>query len=117
VDSSSDEYIRRRIREDYLGDSTVTILMLRKCTWSRHFVDWEISAIMRNYSRNERSGLVGITLPKLNGKWKLPDRTGANWVNNDLSKSYLAAINYGMSVKVFSMLSKLPTLSAIRARC
>lgn len=100
VDSSSDEYIKRRIREDYLRDSTVTILMVGKCTWSRHFVDWEISATLRNDSSNKRSGLVGIALPELNGKWKLPDRARANWVNNDPGKSYLVAINYPKTVKI-----------------
>jgi len=40
VDSTDNEYIKRRIREEYLTDSTVTIVLLGGCTWARKFVDW-----------------------------------------------------------------------------
>jgi hypothetical protein len=99
VDSDSDEWIKRRIREDYLGDSTVTILIVGKCTWSRHFVDWEISSTLRNDPNNKRSGLVGIALPELNSVWKLPARARANWNKDDPEKSYLVAINYPKTAK------------------
>ena len=42
VDSDDEEYVKRRIREKYLTDSSVTILLLGECTWARRFVDWAI---------------------------------------------------------------------------
>ena len=98
VDSNNDEYIKRRIREDYLADTTVTILMVGKCTWSRSFVDWEISATLRNDEMNKRSGLVGIALPELNGQWILPPRAKDNWNRDQPNESYLIGINYPRSV-------------------
>ena len=55
--------INRRIRDDYLSDTTVTIVLVGKNTWRRKHVDWEISATVRNTEANPRSGLVGVLLP------------------------------------------------------
>lgn len=65
IDSDDPEYIKRRIRELYLTDSTVTIVLIGKCTWARRFVDWEIASSLRNDPKNRRSGLLGITLPSV----------------------------------------------------
>ena len=53
----------RRIRDDYLSDSTVTVVLIGEDTWRRKHVDWEIAASIRDTEANERSGLVGILLP------------------------------------------------------
>lgn len=55
--------IRQKIRDEYLRDSTVTIVLIGKETWQRKHVDWEIGASIRNTSLNSRSGLLGIFLP------------------------------------------------------
>ncbi len=80
VNSSDVNYIMRRIREDYLQDSTVTIVLLGKCTWSRKFVDWEIASSLRNDPKNKRSGLLGIVLPSVGSieNVKLSSRMSAN---------------------------------------
>lgn len=57
------ERIRQKIRDDYLRDSTVTVVLIGKETWKRKHVDWEISSSIRNTKLNSRSGLVGIILP------------------------------------------------------
>jgi hypothetical protein len=88
VDSTDDDYIKRRIREEYLTDSTVTIVLLGRCTWSRKFVDWELSSSLRNDSANHRSGLLAIPLPSRNNTATLPDRVRDNWVQGDAAKSY-----------------------------
>ena len=36
--------ISRRVRDDYLSDSTVTVVLVGKDTWRRKHVDWEIAA-------------------------------------------------------------------------
>lgn len=64
IDSSvSTEGIRRIIRERYLTDSTVTIVLVGTETHKRKHVDWEIGASLRNTANNVRSGLLGILLP------------------------------------------------------
>ena len=80
VDSKNLNYIMRQIREEYLQDSTVTIVLLGQCTWSRKFVDWEIASSLRNDLRNKRSGLLGIVLPSVGAisNVKLSERMSAN---------------------------------------
>ncbi len=55
--------ISRRIRDGYLSDSTVTVVLVGKDTWRRKHVDWEIAAPVRDTDANPRSGLLGILLP------------------------------------------------------
>ena len=57
------ETIRRKIREDYLSNSTVTVVLIGSETWKRKHVDWEISSSLRHTDANPRSGLIGILLP------------------------------------------------------
>lgn len=104
VNSTDEEYIRRRIREDYLTDSTVTIVLLGKCTWSRKFVDWEISSSLRNDSSNKRSGLLAIPLPSMDNKPKLPDRIRDNWQDDDEVNSYALYKPYPTSIQQLKQL-------------
>ncbi|MEV6664292.1 TIR domain-containing protein [Streptomyces nigra] len=78
LNSSNRDYIMRRVRELYLRDSTVTIVMVGKCTWARRYVDWEIASTLRNDARNSRSGLVGIVLPSAARAPKAPVRLSDN---------------------------------------
>ncbi len=55
--------ISRRIRDNYLRDATVTVVLIGKDTWRRKHVDWEIAASVRDTDANPRSGLIGILLP------------------------------------------------------
>ena len=55
--------VSRRIRDDYLSDSDVTVVLIGKETWRRKHVDWEIAGTIRDSEANPRSGLVGILLP------------------------------------------------------
>ncbi len=63
IDSADTDYVMDQIREDYLTDSTVTIVLVGKCTWARRYVDWEVYSSLRDDKKNRRSGLVAITLP------------------------------------------------------
>lgn len=74
LSSENRDYIMRRVRESYLRDSTVTIVMVGKCTWVRRYVDWEIASTLRNDPRNARSGLLGIVLPSAARAPKAPVR-------------------------------------------
>ena len=97
VDSDDTDYIKRKIREKYLSDSTVTIVLLGKCTWARKFVDWEISSSLRNDTVNRRSGLLVLPLPSRNNSAHLPDRVKDNWTEGDLEKSYALYKSYPTS--------------------
>ncbi len=55
--------IRQKIRDEYLRDSTVTVVLIGTETWKRKHVDWEIAASIRKTEYNPRSGLIGILLP------------------------------------------------------
>ncbi len=57
------ETIRQKIRDEFIRDSTVTVVLLGPCTWQRKHVDWEIGASLRDTRRNPRCGLLGILLP------------------------------------------------------
>jgi hypothetical protein len=85
IDSADTDYVMDRIREKYLTDSTVTIVMVGCCTWARRYVDWEVFSSLRNDRNNRRSGLVAITLPSAADyvSKKLPDRVADNWDGED----------------------------------
>lgn len=55
--------IRAKIRDEYLRESTVTVVLIGTQTWQRRHVDWEISSSIRDTKLSSRSGLLGILLP------------------------------------------------------
>ena len=62
-ESLSDEAIRRRIRDEYLRDSTVTIVLVGTETKQRKHIDWEIYSSMYHGPVNKKSGILAICLP------------------------------------------------------
>ena len=62
-DDLSDQAIREKIRDDYLRDSTVTILLVGSETKRRKHIDWEIYSSMFDGVRNKKSGILVINLP------------------------------------------------------
>ncbi|MFG3602532.1 TIR domain-containing protein [Micromonospora chersina] len=79
IDSDDTDYVMDCIRERYLTDSTVTIVLLGRCTWARRYVDWEIYSTLRHDKLNRRSGLMGINLPSVEGtSVTLPARLADN---------------------------------------
>ena len=59
----TDQQIRREIRDRYLRDSTVTVVLVGRETKRRKHIDWEIHSSMYDGSVNRRSGIVVINLP------------------------------------------------------
>jgi hypothetical protein len=57
------ETIRQKIRDEYLRDTSVTVVLVGAMTWQRKHIDWEIASSVRETAANPRSGLVGIVLP------------------------------------------------------
>ena len=55
--------IRGKIRDEFIADATVTVVLAGRCTWQRKHVDWEIGSSLRDTKKNSRCGLLGILLP------------------------------------------------------
>jgi hypothetical protein len=101
IDSFDTDYVMRRIRELYLTDSTVTIVLVGKCTWARRYVDWEVYSSLRNDSANRRSGLMAVSLPSIaamNGK-QLPPRVNDNVFGSNGDEGYARWWKYPSTVE------------------
>lgn len=89
---NSDEYIKRLIREGYIEDSSVVLVLVGPKTKCRKHVDWEISAGL-NRKVGGYSGLLGVLLPTFpltNNTYRredLPKRLDAN-VHSEYAKLY-----------------------------
>ncbi len=65
-DYLDDQTIRKLIRDSYLRDSTVTILLVGTETKRRKHIDWEIYSSMIDGAVNKKSGILVINLPNVN---------------------------------------------------
>ena len=57
------EAVRQKIRDEFIADASVTVVLVGRCTWQRKHVDWEIGSSLRKTKLNSRCGLLGILLP------------------------------------------------------
>lgn len=79
IDSYNTDYVMDRIREKYLSDSTVTIVLVGKCTWARKYVDWEVASSLRSGKVNKINGLMALRLPSIDAtNGTLPARVNDN---------------------------------------
>lgn len=62
----NDEEIRQIIRDEYLRDTSVTVVLVGPNTKHRKHVDWEIYSSMYDGKLNKKSGLLVIMLPETN---------------------------------------------------
>lgn len=73
IHSDNSAYVIRRIREEYIAGSSVTVVLCGRDTPWRKFVDWEIKATL-----DAEHGLVGLCLPSCardaQGSRPAPDR-------------------------------------------
>lgn len=65
-DDLDDQTIRQIIRDSYLRDSTVTILLVGTATKKRKHIDWEIYSSIIDGAVNKKSGILVINLPSTN---------------------------------------------------
>lgn len=78
IDSQDTDYVMRRIRELYLANSSVTLVLVGRCTWARRYVDWELQASLRSGSTTTPNGVFGIVLPSAASSPVAPDRLKRN---------------------------------------
>jgi hypothetical protein len=79
IRSDDTEYVNRRIREDFIVGSSITIVLCGTETWKRKYVDWEIYSTLHH-----EHALLGIALPrhfKRDGLIIVPDRLHDNIVS------------------------------------
>tara|TARA_R110000850_G_scaffold52021_1_gene126111 strand:- start:1365 stop:2006 length:642 start_codon:yes stop_codon:yes gene_type:complete len=93
ADDLPTQTIRQIIRDDYLRDSTVTIVLVGTDTRRRKHVDWEIKSSMIDGSVNKKSGILVINLPS----------TGA-------TSYHVAHDNHGEKVKLYPEISNWRTI-------
>lgn len=73
IDSYDEDYIMRRIREDYLSDSTVTIHLIgaksaENLGWSEQkYIKRELQASLYHGAGNTQNGILGVVLPAMQG--------------------------------------------------
>lgn len=101
IQSTDTDYVMRRIREKYLEDSTVTIVLLGSCTHSRRYVDWEIKSSLRQGKEYIPNGLMGIVLPSQKNSAHLPPRLFDNW-NKEHNNCYARFWSYPNSANILS---------------
>ena len=98
-DDLSDESIRQKIRDEYLRDSTVTIVLVGKETKRRKHVDWEIYSSMFDGTVNKKSGVLVINLPTIpdtyftaphddEKKSVYPEIPPSSWISINTSTEY-----------------------------
>lgn len=72
----TDEQIRVKIRDEYLKESSVTIVLVGTETKHRKHVDWEIYSSMFDGKKNKKSGIVVINLPSVNCEYYTASHDG-----------------------------------------
>ncbi len=87
INSDDPEYVMTQIRKNYMADTTVTIVLVGKCTHSRRYVDWEIKTSLRQGEKYIPNGLLAILLPSAGDSAHLPPRFKDNW-NRDEKDCY-----------------------------
>lgn len=74
INSDDEDYIMRKIREDYLADSTVTIYLIGEYSAENSFlqdqtyIKRELQASLYNGENNTKNGILGIVLPSMYDK-------------------------------------------------
>lgn len=70
INSTNEDYIMRKIREDYLQDSTVTIHLIGRYSaensyLNQNYIKRELQASLSNTTAGKRNGLLGVVLPSM----------------------------------------------------
>lgn len=71
IDSDDEDYIMRKIREDHLSDSTVTIFLIgtksseNESDEDKRYIKRELQASLYNGEDNTRNGILGVVLPEM----------------------------------------------------
>lgn len=110
IDSQDEDYIIRKIREDYLKDSTVTIHLIgsesseNNYCQNQNYIKRELQASLSDTSAGKRNGILGVVLPSMYDRIYRGEQTCSTcFKNHDVVK-----INEDTTVKEFSYNFYLP---------
>ena len=120
----SDQRIRQVVRDYYLRDSTVTIVLVGEGTRRRKHVDWEIYSSMYDGTVNKRSGIVVINLPGISeegiapyggGERALvyPDVPSSSWVHVENRAEYERRYPYMPDRIIDNLMRRGVTISVV----
>lgn len=111
IESWNEDYIMRKIRENYLCDSTVTIFLIGNYSaenapmQNQTFIKRELQASLYNGSGNTRNGILGVVLPEMMDKIY----TGP-YICSTCGKTHTGvAINDSTTIKEFSQNFYIPS--------
>lgn len=75
INSSDEDYIMRKIREDYLKDSTVTVFLIGDASseninflGTQNYIKRELQASLTRFNGGLRNGIIGVVLPQMEEK-------------------------------------------------
>ena len=96
IPDRGDQYIRGKIRDEYLSDSTVTIVLVGTETMNRKHMDWEIYSSMYDGTVNKKSGIIVIMLPETKASFTYTSHgqeernlyTNKSWITVDSREEY-----------------------------
>ena len=81
-----DQTIRKYIRDNYLKDSRVTIVLVGRETRGRKHIDWEIRSSMYDGRVNRKSGIIAILLPECESQYiYVPDMVDCKYYRNRIN--------------------------------
>ena len=92
-DDLDDQTIRQEIRDSYLRDFTVTILLVGTETKRRKHIDWEIYSSMIDGEVNKKSGILIVNLPSTNCTYYTAAHPGEK-------KCSIQALHHGRQLRV-----------------
>jgi len=89
------EHVRKIIRDEYIKEATVMILLCGENTKTRKHIDWEIHAAMFNTDNNPKMGIIVVNLPSISQACRKSDDTekdiinpNGNWISVKTRKEY-----------------------------
>jgi len=119
IDSEDPEYVERRIRENHIKGSSITIVLCGSETWKRKYIDWEICGTL--YCKH---ALLGILLPTAiilpDNTVQTPNRLATNfhtgyahwirWTNNPAELKVAIEKAEAMAKDAFRINNSLPKM-------
>ena len=114
-DDLDDETIRELIRDEYLRDSSVTILLVGTNTMNRKHIDWELYSSMYDGPVNKKSGILVVNLPEANCTYYTATHAGekervypnnTNWMTINNRTEYESLYPY-MPARIIDNLLKI----------
>lgn len=121
-ESLESQKIREIIRDKYLRDSSVTILLAGVDTKKRKHIDWEIYSSMINGSINKKSGIIVINLPTVNCTYYTASQNGekehfypkeTSWISIDNRSEYERRYPHLPARIIDNLLNKEANISVI----